>query len=193
MSATRFVLATAATLATTPALAHTPVGHTDSFGYNFLHPLLGLDHLLAMVAVGLWAALVEPRLFWVAPSGFMGGMLLGALAGMSVVNPSGLELTIGASVLVFGLLVALEVRAPAAVAFAGAALFGGFHGIGHGSEMPVEVAGAIYAAGFLSANALLHATGIGVGLLSRRLAPSVAGRTMGVLTAVAGAAMLLQS
>jgi urease accessory protein len=188
----RFVLATAAILATTPAHAHTAIGHTDSFGYGFMHPLLGLDHLLAMLAVGIWAALVEPRLFWVAPVGFMGGMLFGGLAGLGGVNPSGLETTIGASVLIFGLLAALEVRAPTAVAFAGAALFGGFHGIAHGSEMPVDAAGILYAVGFLCATALLHANGIGAGLLCRRLVPNLAGRAVGALMAFAGGVMLVQ-
>jgi urease accessory protein len=173
MSSTRFVIAMAAILAATPALAHTAIGHTDSFGYGFMHPLLGLDHRLAMLAVGIWAALVEPRLFWLAPAGFVGGMLFGGLAGLGGVNPSGLEMTIGAPVLIFGLLAALEVRAPAAVAFAGAALFGGFHGIAHGSEMPVGAAGVLYAAGFLCATTLLtrleSVLGYLPGALPRRL------------------------
>jgi urease accessory protein len=192
MSTSRFVLATAAILITTPAFAHTGVGHTESFGHGFIHPLLGLDHLLAMVAVGLWAALVEPRLFWVAPAGFIGGMLLGGLAGMGGANPSGLELMVSVSVLIFGFLSALEVRAPAVVAFSGTVLFGGFHGMAHGAEMPVAVAGALYAAGFLSATALLHATGICMGLLSKRLTANLAGRTLGALMVLAGGTMLAQ-
>jgi urease accessory protein len=85
----------------------------------------------------------------------------------------------------------LEVRAHAALAFTGAARLGGFHGIAHGSEMPIDFTSVLYGAGFLSATALLHATGIGMGLLSRRLVPNLAGRTIGGFVAFAGAAMLI--
>jgi len=191
MPARRIGVTIVALLAATPALAHSGPGHTDGFGHGFLHPLLGVDHLLAMMAVGLWAALSAPRLFYAAPAGFMIGMLAGGAAGSAGLAPLGLEAAIASSVLILGLLSVLEVRAHAALAFTGAALLGGFHGIAHGSEMPIDFTSVLYGAGFLSATALLHATGIGMGLLSRRLVPNLAGRTIGGFVAFAGAAMLI--
>ncbi len=184
----RMTLAFAAVLVAGPALAHP--GHGTGFATGFLHPVTGADHLLAMVAVGLWAALAAPRLFLVAPVGFMTGMLLGGAAGMSGLTAPGTELMIGTSVVVFGVLTALMVRVPAAAAFGAAALFGTFHGLAHGAEMPANAGGAAFAGGFIFATALLHASGASLGLLTQRLAqPSVA-RAIGWLVAAAGATIL---
>ena len=185
----RMTLALAAVLVAGPALAH-PGHGTHGFATGFLHPVTGADHLLAMVAVGLWAALVAPRLFWVAPAGFMTGMLLGGAAEIAGLTAPGTELMIGASVVVFGVLAALMVKAPTGLAFAAAALFGTFHGLAHGAEMPVDAGGVAFAAGFIVATGMLHACGAATGLVLQRLARPQLARTVGWLVAAAGATML---
>lgn len=127
------------------------------------HPFLGLDHVLAMLAVGMWAAQIGGRAVWAVPLAFvtmMGGGGLLAIAGVAL---PAVEAGIAASVLVLGLLVALAVRLPLA---AGAVLTGAFalfHGHAHGSELPAMVSPVAYAAGFLLATCLLLTTGIVAG------------------------------
>lgn len=167
----RFALPAAAALLF-PALAHAHPGHdghelTWDFSAGAAHPLSGLDHLLAMVAVGLWAAQLGGRARWLVPAAFVGVMALGGALGQSgVVVVPGVEQGIAASVLVLGLLIAAAVRLPVA---AGMALVGGFavfHGFVHGAEMPAAASGLSYGAGFVAATALLHTAGVGLGLLA---------------------------
>ncbi len=166
-------------LPATPALAHPGHGAIIGFGAGFAHPLTGPDHVLAMLAVGLWAALAAPRLFWVAPLGFMAGMLGGGIAGMAGVAVPGVELMIAVSIVTFGVLAAMVIRLPAAVAFVAAAAFGSFHGMAHGAEMPETAAGITFALGFLTSSALLHGTGVFAGLMTQRLALARTGRLLG--------------
>jgi len=150
--------------ATTPALAHTGVGATNSFAAGFMHPLLGLDHLTVMVAVGLWAALKGGRALWAWPLAFFGGMLIGGVLGMAHVAVPLVEPGILASVVALGLLVAAAADLPVGV---GAAIIGTFallHGHAHGSEIPETAGGVEYAAGFVLATASLHLLGIGAGV-----------------------------
>ena len=189
MKLNRLPVALAVTLAATPALAHT--GHGASgFVTGMMHPLTGTDHLMAMVAVGLWAALVAPKFFWVAPAGFMGGMLAGGIAGMGGFTLPAVEPMIAGSIILFGIMAALMVRLPAIAAFGLAAVFGAFHGIAHGAEMPAGIGAAEYAAGFLIATALLHGVGIVAGLASQRMAVARLGRVAGGLVALGGVALV---
>jgi urease accessory protein len=152
-------------------------GHpADAAG--FVHPFTGLDHLLAMLAVGLWAAQLGGRWTWAVPLAFVGSMALGGALGFGGVKLPLAEPMIAASVLVFGLLVALRVQ----LRVSGLALVGVFalfHGIAHAVEIPQEVSRLVYAAGFVLATALLHAAGVGLGMLPRA-------RWAGVPVALAG-------
>lgn len=149
--------------ASAPAFAHLNPGEHGSFLAGFSHPLFGLDHILAMVAVGLWAAMLGGRAVWIVPSAFVGTMVAGFGLAMAGVGLPFVEPVILASVVVLGLVVAAAIRLPAT---AGAVLVGAFalfHGHAHGGELGSATASS-YLIGFAAATALLHAVGIGLGL-----------------------------
>lgn len=178
--------------AASPAIAHLAPGEYGSFATGFSHPLFGLDHVLAMVAVGLWAALIGGRALWMLPAAFVAAMVVGfalalAGAGLPMVEPM-----ILASTVVFGLVVALALRTSARVAAGLVAAFGLFHGAAHGAEL--DHAGIFaFGAGFVANTALLHLAGIGLGLAALRLGGpnQILARATGVLTAVLGLGILL--
>jgi urease accessory protein len=176
-----------------PAFAHT--GHGASgFVHGFAHPLSGADHVLAMVAVGLYAAMLDGRALWLIPAAFVGAMAIGGVVGMAGYTVAYAEIGIAASVIVLGLAVALRISLPAVAAMALAGLFAVFHGHAHGAEMPQSVSGYEYAAGFLLATALLHAIGIALGLAAGRLAERGGWRVAqaaGAAIAVAGIRLLV--
>ena len=183
----------AMTLGIAPAYAHLdPVEH-GSFAAGFSHPLFGTDHILAMVAVGLWAALLargaDRRALWFVPAAFVGTMLAGFLAAMAGTPLPFVEPVILASVVVIGLLAAIALNVPVPVAMAMVGFFAFFHGHAHGGEIGEAGAGT-YAAGFVVATALLHAAGVGLGLLLGRAPGGPAGRrltrTAGAITALGG-------
>lgn len=187
----RFILAASLLAISTPALAHTGAGHVDSFTSGLAHPVLGVDHLLAMVAVGLWAALATPSLFWVAPAGFICGMLAGGIAGMSGFSMPGMEIVIGGSVILFGLLALFKLRILALMAFAAAGLFGSAHGFAHGAEMPIGGAALQYAAGFLLSTAALHLAGAAAGLAVQQWNLARIGQAAGGAVAAAGVVLMI--
>lgn len=176
-----FIAALAAgTLAPSLALAHTGLGAHGAFD-GLAHPFLGADHLLAMVAVGLWAARLGGAAQWAVPVSFVAVMALGAtLPGMA-----GIEGGIGASVVVLGLMVALAVRVPTVAAALLVAAFAAFHGAAHGAEMPSGASGLAYGAGFIAATTALHGAGLVLGQGGWRLA-----RALGALTAAGGALLI---
>src|SRR5262249_35962622 len=164
----------------TPALAHTGVGDTNLFASGIAHPLHGADHVLAMVAVGLWAALSGGRAIWAWPAAFIAMMLTGFAAATLGLQMPFVELAIWSSIIILGLFVALVVKAPLALGAAIVGLFGFFHGHAHGVE--AAAAGLIsYAAGFSLATAGLHAAGVALGLFAKtateRIALANAGET----------------
>jgi urease accessory protein len=127
---------------------------------------MGLDHLLAMLAVGLWAAQLGGRWTWAVPLAFVGSMAAGGALGFAGARLPLVEPMIAASVLALGLLVALRVR----LRWSGLALVGAFavfHGIAHAAEIPAEASRLVYVAGFVLASVLLHATGVALGMLPR--------------------------
>lgn len=146
------------------AFAHTGAEHAHGFVQGFAHPIGGLDHLLAMVAVGLFAAYLGGRARWLVPTTFVGVMALGGLLGVSGAALPYVELGIALSVVVLGLLVALRWNFPVAGAMAIAGVFAVFHGYAHGTELPENASGLAYGMGFLIATALLHLAGIAIGL-----------------------------
>ena len=186
--AVRTLALAGALLAAPLAIAHT--GHaTGGAASGFAHPFAGLDHLLAMVAVGAWAAQQAGRARWSVPLAFVAAMAVGAWAGLSGFALPAVEPVIAASVVAFGLAVAASIRAPAYAGVAIAALFAVFHGHAHG----MEAAGAplaAYLGGMLLATGLLHGAGFATGLAVRAGALRWAGAAVaagGVGLMIAGA------
>jgi urease accessory protein len=173
-----------------PALAFAHAGH-DHAGLlaGLAHPVFGLDHLLAMLAVGLWAAQQSGAARWALPLTFVGTMLIGGLLGFNGLQIPLMETGIAASVLAFGLLVAVATRLPMIVALVLTALFALTHGVAHGLELPEPASPWGYAAGFVLATAALHASGYTlVRLLPQAAAPLV--RILGSASALTGAWLL---
>ena len=178
------------TLLLSPALAFAHPGHGDNgLLAGIGHPIGGLDHLLAMLAVGLWAAQQQGAARWALPCTFVGTMLLGGVLGFEGLNLPALESGIAASVLALGLAVALAVRPPLGLAMFATAMFALFHGVAHGLELPEMSSPWTYAAGFVMATAVLHAAGYAlVRVLPRAAAPLV--RLAGAASAATGAWLL---
>ncbi|PWG65716.1 HupE/UreJ family protein [Spiribacter halobius] len=183
------LLALAALALPGAALAHT--GHdVGGFGYGFAHPLGGLDHLLAMLAVGLWAAQAGGRALWAVPASFLALMAAGGGLALAGVGLPAVELGVAGSVLAFGLLVACAARIPLGAGIALTGAFALFHGFAHGAEMAAGASAALYGGGFLAATALLHAAGMIAGQLGRYRLGAVLVRAGGAATAAAGATLL---
>ena len=188
----RALLATALVLVPSLAFAHPGLpGHTHGFADGVLHPLTGLDHILAMVAVGLFAAQLGGRALWLVPASFVATMAAAGLAGMSGVALPMTEVGIAASIVVLGGAIALRLSMPVAAAMALVGFFAMFHGYAHGFETPETASGLLYGLGFVGATALLHGLGIGIGLAVSRLDR---GRNLvrvaGSLAAIVGVVML---
>jgi urease accessory protein len=170
--------------------AHPFIYHTAGFSAGLLHPYTGLDHVLAMVAVGLWAAQVGGAFRWQAPLAFMGMMAAGSAAGMAGLALPWSETGIAASVLALGLLLSFAVRLPAALGMALAGMLAVFHGAAHGAELPQTASPVTYALGFLLATGSLHAVGLAAGAALQRKGGTLI-RVGGAATAAIGAWLLL--
>ena len=175
-----------AILAAEPATAHSVSGGAAGFGAGFLHPLSGLDHLLAMVSVGIWGAELGAPAIWLLPIAFPLIMAVGgALGVIGVPLPYG-ELLIALSVVVLGGLVATSRRVPVGAALAIVGVFAVAHGHAHGVELPAAADALAFTVGFVLATGLLHLAGIGIGVLTRWPGGIVAIRGCGCAVAVAG-------
>src|SRR5271156_212734 len=148
----------------TAASAHVGVGDTNGFIHGFSHPLSGIDHTLTMIAVGLFAAHLGGRALWLVPLTFVSVMVPAGIVGMAGTPLPFVEIGIGFSVVVLGLAIAFQFNPPTLAAMALVGFFAIFHGHAHGAEMPESTSGLEYGVGFISATALLHAVGIGIGL-----------------------------
>lgn len=171
-----------------PALAHP--GHDVS---GFAHPFTGLDHLLAMVGVGLWASFLavrRPAALWLVPGAFVVMMVMGAVAGFAGIKLPVVEAAILASVLVVGALIAGAVRLPAAAAMAIVGLFAVFHGYAHALEAPAGPTGG-YIAGFVAATVVLQAVGLGLGSVAKRVFGDFGMRTLGGAVMAGGMLVLI--
>lgn len=143
-------------------------GHTHGFTNGLAHPLTGLDHVCAMVAVGLWAAQRGGRALWFVPLTFVSFMMLGGILGMDGINVPYVEQGIAASVLVLGIFIAAAVRLPLVASMVIVGLFALFHGYAHGAEMPESASGFAYGIGFVVATTSLHLCGIALGITTQR-------------------------
>jgi urease accessory protein len=174
----------------TGAFAHIMGDEAGGFISGFEHPISGLDHILAMVSVGLWGAQLGPPAIWLLPVTFPMVMAFGGMLGLLGVPLPGTEIGIALSAIGLGAMVAGEVRPPLWVAAVLVAFFATFHGHAHGTELPPDESGVLYSIGFVVATGLLHLTGIGIGLINRWKAGEVTLRLGGAGVAVAGCVFL---
>lgn len=168
------------------AWAHSGAGEGGGWMYGLSHPLSGLDHACAMIAVGLWAAQMGEHAMWRVPLAFVSVMILGGLAGMAGIHVSFIEAGIAMSLLVLGVLIAAAARLPLQMSVAIVAAFALFHGYAHGAEIPRHTAGLAYVAGFVLATAMLHVSGISAALILKRLGRAMLVRAAGAAVAVCG-------
>ncbi|AHM03534.1 HupE-UreJ family metal transporter [Roseibacterium elongatum DSM 19469] len=170
--------------------AHTGEGINTGFASGFWHPILGWDHVVAMVAVGLWGAFLGAPAIWILPVVFPLVMALGGAFGVAGVPLPAVEAGIALSGVVLGLLIAFAVRAPIWVAAVIVGVFAIFHGHAHGTELPQAFSPYGYAVGFVVGTGLLHMVGIGFGFLTASQAGRIAVRGAGGVIALVGAAFL---
>ena len=171
-------------------LAHDPTDAAGGFLTGVLHPLSGLDHVVAMVAVGLWGAQLGPPAMWLLPITFPIVMAVGGFLGLIGVALPGVEIGITLSALLLGVMVASEARLSLAIAASLVGVFAIFHGHAHGTELPAGQSGLAYSIGFVVATGLLHAAGIVIGVIHRWHAGRIALRVAGTAVAIAGIVFL---
>ena len=173
-----------------PGIAYAHDGSVLPFGgflSGLVHPVLGYDHLLAMLSVGILSAQIGGRAIWTVPATFVSVMALGGLLGFIDIGLSSTEIGIAASLVILGSIIAAERKLPIRLAMAGVGFFAVFHGYAHGSEMPQTAEPVAYAAGFLTGTALIHIAGVVIGDIARHYqrGPMVL-RVGGVLIAITG-------
>ncbi|MBB4232563.1 nickel permease HupE [Rhizobium mongolense] len=172
-----------------PGIAHAHVGlHTDSALAGFSHPFSGLDHILAMVAVGFWALTLGGKARWIVPLAFVTVMAVGGALGTYGLAFPMVETGVALTVALLGLLVAFEVKVSTSVAATVVGTCALFHGHAHGTELPAMAHAGGYVAGFMAATVILHLTGFGLALL--RFGNAQRARTAGVAIALAGVVLL---
>ena len=174
----------------TPAIAHTGGTITAGLWGGVTHPLFGLDHVLAMIAVGLWGAFLGPPAIWLLPIVFPLVMAVGAVLGIVGIPLLGAEIGIAMSAIVLGAAVALAFRPPLWMAAVLVGMFAIFHGHAHGAELPPGADAVAFSIGFVAATGGLHLCGIGLGLLTRWPLGAFTVRTAGVAIAIAGVVFL---
>lgn len=173
------------------AAAHTGVGEASGFLHGLSHPLIGSDHLLAMVAVGLWASTMGGRSLWRVPSVFVAAMIAGGVLALAGVAIPFVEQGILLSILVFGFLVAGVMRFQAGGTLAVVAFFALFHGAAHGSEIPTAVGATAYVAGFAVSTLLLCSFGVASGLMLKSVCGGKLRAALGGLVVAVGVALSL--
>jgi len=175
------------------ALAHTEEGAAAGFLSGFSHPISGFDHIVAMVAVGLWGAQLGPPLLWLLPVTFPMMMAFGGMLGLAGMPLPGVEIGIALSAIVLGSMVAFSARPKVPVAMAIVAVFAIFHGHAHGSELAPGTSAVAYSLGFVVSTGCLHGIGILIGLVHKWPLGASALRGAGALVAGAGMFFLLRS
>lgn len=166
--------------------AHVNKGEAMGFFSGLRHPISGLDHVMAMIAVGLWGAQLGAPAIWVLPVAFPMVMAFGGMIGLLGIPLPGIEYGIAASMILLGAAVMMELRPPLALAAALVGFFAIFHGHAHGTELPPGQSGLLYSLGFVMATGCLHGVGISIGLVHRWNWGQRALRAAGVIIALAG-------
>jgi urease accessory protein len=184
------LMGAALSFAPSPAFAHTGHGAASGLVHGFVHPVAGLDHLLAMVLVGMLAFQSGGRALYALPLSFVVLMAAGGALGMAGIDIPFVETGIALSIIVFGLALAFRAKAPVFAGVALTGLFAVFHGHAHGAEMPADASGFAYGAGFILATALLHAAGLGIGFALGRIGAAVL-RFAGAAAAACGFAIVV--
>jgi urease accessory protein len=176
-----------------PALAHSAGGVAGDFISGFLHPIGGWDHVIAMIAVGLWGAFLGVPAIWLLPVVFPLVMAFGGMLGVLGMPLPGVEVGIAVSAIVLGAMVALAARPPLWVAAVVVGAFAIFHGHAHGTELPDSASPIAYSLGFVIATGLLHATGIALSMARRLAGGDAVVRGGGGAITVLGAWFLLRA
>lgn len=176
-----------------PAWAHVEKGAASGLVAGLHHPISGWDHILAMIAVGLWGAQLGAPAIWLLPVTFPMVMAFGGFLGLIGIPLPGIEIGIALSAIMLGLMVATEARPPLGVAAALVAIFAVFHGHAHGTELPENQSGMLYSIGFVIATGCLHAIGIAIGLIHRWPLGQKVVRAAGAGITLAGVYFLLQA
>ncbi len=177
------------TFLSSPAYAHITMTDSNGVIHGLSHPFSGLDHLCAMIAIGLWSKQIGGRALWLLPLAFVSVMTLGGLFGMDGFHLPFAETGILLSLLVLGGLIATATSLPLFASFTLVALFALFHGYAHGIEMPHDTAGFGYASGMILSTALLHVTGIGMATLLGKFNRPQEIRLSGAMIALLGGAL----
>jgi urease accessory protein len=180
-------------LGPTKVLAHAQGGEAAGLLSGLRHPVSGLDHILAMVAVGLWGAQLGPPAVWLLPVTFPMVMAFGGMLGLMGLALPGIEIGIAVSAILLGVMVGWEARPRLWVAAVIVGFFAIFHGHAHGAELPAGADAVLYSIGFVVATGCLHAAGIALGLIHRWAVGKVALRVAGVAVALAGVGFLWQA
>jgi urease accessory protein len=180
-------------LANATLFAHEREGQALGFATGLQHPISGLDHVLAMIAVGLWGAQLGAPAIWLLPVAFPMVMAFGGFLGLIGVPLPGIEIGIAMSAILLGLAVMAEARPPLAAAALVIAVFAVFHGHAHGTELPPGQDGLSYSIGFVIATGCLHAAGIAIGVVHRWPAGRLALRLSGAAIALAGVTFLVRA
>ena len=173
------------------AYAHAGAGEASGFLHGFAHPASGLDHICAMLAVGLWAAQMGGRSVWAVPLTFVSVMALGGALPMLGISLPFVEQGIVLSVLLLGVLIAASIRLPLWLSGSMVGLFALWHGHAHGAEMPAPASGVGYALGFMLATALLHISGIAFGLGMQHLSRERLTQAVGAGIALGGVFLVI--
>jgi len=172
------------------AWAHVEGGQAAGFLTGLQHPWSGLDHVLAMIAVGLWGAQLGSPALWLLPIAFPMMMAMGAMMGLMGIPVPGVEIGIALSAVLLGTMISAEVRPKLAIAVSMVGFFAIFHGHAHGTELPAGQSGLLYSMGFVIATGCLHGLGITLGLVNRLPAGRWALRGAGAYIAVMGMVFL---
>lgn len=184
LTAAAFVLAAAG-----PVLAHPAQGQAQGFLTGVRHPVSGLDHVLAMICVGVWGAQLGKPAIWLLPVTFPMVMAFGGFLGLIGVPLPGVEVAVSLSAVLLGVMVARAAKPPLGVAALLVGFFAIFHGHAHGTELPAGQSGLAYSIGFVTATGCLHGIGIAIGEVNRWPAGRVLLRVAGVAVAITGAAL----
>jgi len=174
----------------TPVFAHVQQGQAAGYLTGLSHPISGLDHVLAMIAVGLWGAQLGRPAVWILPVTFPMMMAFGAFLGLAGIPLPGVEIGIALSAVLLGIMVAGELKPSLLIAAVIVAFFAVFHGHAHGTELPAGQSGLMYSIGFVMATGCLHGVGIAIGLIHKWQAGKVLLRVSGLVVALAGIGFL---